>query len=64
MAMITVGRQSPRNSRIMAAVRHGRNQAFADHALNRRAHKQRLIEQRLDVHFRRQATEPPAAPWL
>ena len=43
-----VGRQSPRKIRIMTAVSAAAISAFAQYAVNRGAHEQRLIEQRLD----------------
>ena len=46
IAMISVLRQLPRNSRIISAVRHGGDDRLADHAVDRRAHEHRLIEQR------------------
>ena len=49
MAMISVVRQFPRNSRIMAAVRQAAISAFAHHSLNRRAHEQGLIEQQVHL---------------
>ena len=54
IAMISVLRQLPRNSRIMAAVRQAAVSASLHHSLNRRPHKQGLVEQRIQFQFRRQ----------
>ncbi len=51
MEMTIVGRQSPRNSRIMTAVRAAAMTASCRHAIDGSAHEQRLIEQRFDGDF-------------
>ncbi len=53
-AMISVLRQLPRKTRIIRPVRQAAMIAFADHAVDRRPHEDRLIGQRRDLQFRRQ----------
>ena len=49
MTTVSVDRQLPRNSRIISAGQPGGDQRLAQHAVDRRAHEHRLIEQHLDV---------------
>ena len=44
-AMMSVLRQLPRKSRIISAVRHGRDQRLADHALIAAAHEDGLVRE-------------------
>ena len=53
-AMMTVLRQSPRKSRIMTRRQARGDERLAQHALDRRADEQRLIEERRDRQLRRQ----------
>ena len=46
----SVERHDPRNSRIINAVRAGRDRAFAQHAGHRLLDEHRLVEQLLDLH--------------
>ncbi len=51
--MTMVGRQSPRKSRIMAAVSRAAVSRLEHHAANGGAYEEGLIEERSDLHFRR-----------
>ena len=54
-AMISVLRQLPRKTRIISAGQAGGDQRLADHAVDRGAHEDRLIGQRLDLELRAEA---------
>ena len=54
IAMISVLRQLPRKSRIISAGQAGGDHRLAHHAVDRGAHEDRLIGQRLDLQLRRQ----------
>ena len=53
--MIRVERQLPRNSRIISAGERRGDDAFADHAGDRRLDEDRLVEQRIQLQSRRRA---------
>ena len=53
-AMISVLRQLPRNSENHETRKAGRDRAFADHAVDRRFHENRLVGQRVDIEVHRQ----------
>ncbi len=62
-AMISVLRQLPRKDQDHQPGQAGGNRRFANHAIDRRAHKNRLVGQRLDVEFRRQAGHDLRQQW-
>ena len=55
-AMMIVLRQLPRKQQNHQARKPRRDGSFANHALDRRAHKQRLVRHRMDIHVRSAAT--------
>ena len=52
--MTSVERHEPRKSRIIRPGQRGGDQRLAEHAVQRRAHEHRLVEQRRDLQIRRQ----------
>ena len=52
--MTSVERHEPRKSRIIRPGERRGDQRLAEHAVQRRAHEHRLVEQRRDLQLRRQ----------